>query len=247
MPITLQISREFSLPAEAVSETFAMLAKRGVGKTYTAAVMVEELLKTGLHAVVGDPVGVWWGLRTSPNGTREGLPIIVLGGDHGDMPLEVNAGEPIADVVVDEELSVALDLSHFRKGEQTRFMTDFAERLYHKNRTPLHLVLDEADAFAPQRPLKGQECLLGAVEDLIRRGRAEQRRPHASRGPRGAADDCPTGSRRHRRLDPRPRHPAGAGSAHGLAPLTPDRDGVVLVPRMARCLHARAHPPSGDL
>jgi len=65
-----------------------------------------------------------------------------------------------------------LDLSHFRKGEQTRFMTDFAERLYHKNRTPLHLVLDEADAFAPQRPLKGQERLLGAVEDLVRRGRA---------------------------------------------------------------------------
>jgi hypothetical protein len=26
-------------------------------------------------------------------------------------------------------------------------MTDIAERLYHKNRTPLHLVLDEADAF----------------------------------------------------------------------------------------------------
>lgn len=51
-------------------------------------------------------------------------------------------------------------------------MTDFAERLYHKNRQPLHLVLDEADAFAPQRPMKGQERLLGAIEDLVRRGRA---------------------------------------------------------------------------
>jgi hypothetical protein len=67
---------------------------------------------------------------------------------------------------------VTLDLSHCRKSEQTRFMTDFAERLYHKNREPLHLVLDEAGAFAPQRPLKGQERLLGAVEDLVRRGRA---------------------------------------------------------------------------
>jgi DNA helicase HerA-like ATPase len=171
MPPALRISREFSLPAEAVSETFAILAKRGVGKTYTAAVMVEELLKAGLRVVV-DPAVVWWGLRAAADGTGEGLPVLILGGDHGDVPLEVGAGEPIADVVVDEELSVVLDLSHFRKGEQTRFMTDFAERLYHKNRTPLHLVLDEADAFAPQRPLKGQERLLGVVEDLVRRGRA---------------------------------------------------------------------------
>jgi uncharacterized protein len=172
MPMTLQISRELSLPAEAVSETFAILAKRGAGKTYTAAVMVEELLKAGLQVVVVDPVGVWWGLRASADGTREGLPIAILGGEHGDVPLDVAAGEIIANVVVEEGLSVVLDLSHCRKGEQTRFMTDFAERLYYKNREPLHLVLDEADAFAPQRPMKGQERLLGAIEDLVRRGRA---------------------------------------------------------------------------
>jgi uncharacterized protein len=172
MSITLHVSRELSLPAEAVSETFAILAKRGAGKTYTAAVMVEELLKAALHVVVVDPVGVWWGLRASADGTGEGLPIVVLGGEHGDLPLHESTGEIIADLVVEEGLSVVLDLSHCRKGEQTRFMTDFAERLYHKNREPLHLVLDEADAFAPQRPMKGQERLLGAVEDIVRRGRA---------------------------------------------------------------------------
>ncbi len=73
MPTALRISREFSLPAEAVSETFAMLAKRGVGKTYTAAVLVEELLKAGLRVVVVDPVGVWWGLRAAADGTGEGF------------------------------------------------------------------------------------------------------------------------------------------------------------------------------
>jgi hypothetical protein len=151
MPMTLRISREFSLPPETVSETFAM------------AVMVEELLKAGLRVVVVDPVGVWRGLRASADGQGEGLPIVILGGDYGDVPLEVSAGELIADLIVEEGLSVVLDLSHFRKGEQTRLMTDFAERLYHKNRTPLHLVLDEADAFAPQRPLKGQERLLGRL------------------------------------------------------------------------------------
>jgi DNA helicase HerA-like ATPase len=169
---SLSIATNLTLPAEAVTQTFAILAKRGVGKTYTASVLTEELLKAGLQVVVADPIGVWWGLRASADGKREGLPIVVLGGDHGDAPLEVSAGETIASLIVEERLSVVLDLSRFRKGEQTRFMTDFCERLYHKNRTPLHLVLDEADAFAPQRPMKGQERLLGAVEDLVRRGRA---------------------------------------------------------------------------
>lgn len=168
----LRIANNLTLPAEAVTQTFAILAKRGVGKTYTASVLTEEMLKVGLQVVVADPIGVWWGLRASADGKREGLPIVVLGGDHGDVPLDATAGETIAGLIVEERLSVVLDLSRFRKGEQTRFMSDFCERLYHKNRAPLHLVLDEADAFAPQRPMKGQERLLGAVEDIVRRGRA---------------------------------------------------------------------------
>lgn len=168
----LSISENFSLPPEAVTQTFAVLAKRGSGKTYTVLVLVEEFLKNNLPIVVVDPVGVCWGLRASADGKGPGLPVVVLGGDHGDVPLEPGAGEAIADFIIQERQSCVLDLSRFRKGEQTRFMTDFAERLYHKNRDPLHLVLDEADAFAPQRPMKGQERMLGAVEDIVRRGRA---------------------------------------------------------------------------
>jgi DNA helicase HerA-like ATPase len=53
------------LPVEAVTETFAILAKRGAGKTYTAAVLVEEMMGAALPVVIIDPVGVWWGLRSS--------------------------------------------------------------------------------------------------------------------------------------------------------------------------------------
>jgi uncharacterized protein len=172
MTTTLRVSEDFCLPAEAVTQTFAILAKRGAGKTYTAAVLVEEMIKAGLPVVVIDPVGVWWGLRASADGRREGLAITLIGGDRGDLPLDATAGAPIADLVADESISVVLDLSALRKGEQTRFMTDFAERLYNRNRRPLHVVLKEADAFAPQRPMRGQERLLGAIEDLVRRGRA---------------------------------------------------------------------------
>jgi len=52
-------------------------------------------------------------------------------------------------------------------------MTAFCETLYHRNRDALHLVIDEADAFAPQKPFGDQARLLGAVEDLVRRGRAK--------------------------------------------------------------------------
>ena len=162
----------FTLPAEAVTQTFGILAMRGAGKTYCARVMVEGLHGAGLPVVVVDPIGVCWGLRAGADGKRAGLAIIVLGGDHGDVPLESTAGAVIADFVVEHRSSCVLDLSRMRKAEQVRFMTAFAERLYYKNREPLHLVIDEADAFAPQRPMAGQQRLLGAIEDLVRRGRA---------------------------------------------------------------------------
>ena len=58
----LRVADNLTLPAEAVTQTFAILAKRGVGKTYTASVLTEEMLKAGLQVVVADPIGVWWGV-----------------------------------------------------------------------------------------------------------------------------------------------------------------------------------------
>lgn len=169
---TLAISQTLQLPIDAVTQTFGILAKRGVGKTYTACVMTEEMLKAGLHVVVVDPVGVWWGLRSSADGQGPGLPILIIGGDHADVPLEANSGKLVADLVVDERISAVLDLSNFSQGEQTRFMTEFADTLYHRNREPLHMVLDEADAFAPQSPMPEERRMLGAIERIVRRGRA---------------------------------------------------------------------------
>ena len=38
------------------------------------------------------------------------------------------------------------------------------------NEEPLHLVLDEADRWAPQRPLPDQPGLLGHIEEVVCRG-----------------------------------------------------------------------------
>jgi len=168
----LHLAEGLDLPLEAVTETFAILAKRGSGKTYTAAVLVEEMLLAGQTVVVADPVGVWWGLRSAADGLGPGLPIIILGGDHADIPLTAEAGPAVADLAAEERLSLVLDLSHFTPPEQARFMTGFAEHLYHTNRLPLHLVLDEADQFVPQVPEAGQQPLLWAMNRIVRLGRA---------------------------------------------------------------------------
>src|SRR6266498_3265694 len=170
--MSLRIAENLELPRDAITQTFAILAKRGVGKTYTASVVVEEIIKAVLPVVVIDPVGVWWGLRASADGKGPGLPIVIAGGDHADVPITPGGGEAVARLVVEENLSLVIDLSLLRKHERIHFMTDFAETLYHLNRTARHLVLDEADAFAPQRPMQGEQRMLGAMEDIVRRGRA---------------------------------------------------------------------------
>jgi hypothetical protein len=165
--LKLRISDDLSLPVEAVTQTFADLAKRGAGKTYLASVLAEEMLAAGHSIVALDPTGGWWGLRS-------GFPIAVLGGEHADVPLQETAGEVIAQAIVENRFSAVIDLSLFRKGQMIRFMVSFLETLYRLNREPLHLFVDEADAFAPQGRTYGggeENRMLGAMEDLVRRGR----------------------------------------------------------------------------
>lgn len=167
----LHIAQDLALPADAVTQTFGILGIRGSGKTNTARVMAEEMFKAGLPFVVVDPVGAWWGLRSSRDGNGPGLPIPIFGGRRGDIPLERTAGEVIADLVAEQRLSCILDISEFSESDKIRFLVDFAERLYRRNQEPLHLFLEEADDYAPQRPMREQARLLRAWENVVRRGR----------------------------------------------------------------------------
>jgi hypothetical protein len=42
------------------------------GKTYTAKGFVEHLLESGARVAIVDPLGVWWGLRPSADGSSAG-------------------------------------------------------------------------------------------------------------------------------------------------------------------------------
>lgn len=166
----LRISESLSLPLDFVTQTQAILAKKRVGKSYTAAVQAEELLKAGQQIVAIDPTGAWWGMKSSADGKHAGFPIAIFGGEHGDVPLEEGAGEVIARAIVEQRFSAIIDLTLFRKGQINRFMAPFLETLYRLNREAMHLFVDEADAIAPQKPFGEEARMLGAMEDLVRRG-----------------------------------------------------------------------------
>jgi hypothetical protein len=169
----LKIARGLELDADYVGGgTFALLAKKGAGKTYLARVMAEEMWRAKIPFVFLDPMGAAWGLRSSESGASEGIPVAIFGGDHGDAPLERGGGALMADLVVDEGLSMVLDLSGLgSRSAERQFCHDFLERLYRRNSELVHLLMDEADLFAPQQPQAGDRPLLGVTENIVRRGR----------------------------------------------------------------------------
>jgi hypothetical protein len=166
MTKTFHLANDLKLPEEAVTQTFALLARRGAGKTHTGSVLAEEMLAAGYPIVVIDPTDAWWGLKSKYS-------IAVLGGPHADLPLEPTGGKVIAGLVVNERVPVILSLKGFGENEMRRFVGDFAAEFYRIAKgDPVHWFIDEADEFAPQRDLSGPAAKsLGALQNIVRRGR----------------------------------------------------------------------------
>lgn len=167
----------FEMNLDMAVETNSILGQRGSGKTYNAQVMAEEMLDAGVQVVVLDPLDSWFGLRSSADGKQAGKNIAVLGGFKGDLPLESTSGKILADFVVDNRASIIFSLRHLSKTKQLQFVSEFCAQLYHRkgspeHRSPLHIFIDEADAFAPQRVYPESAKSLGAIDDLVRRGRS---------------------------------------------------------------------------
>jgi uncharacterized protein len=162
--------KPFTLPLDYVTRSVACLAQKRVGKSYTAAVIAEELLDSGQLPVIIDYTGAHWGLKSAADGKRAGYEIVIFGGDHADIPIRESSGEVIAMAIVQQRFAAIIDLTSFRKGEAVRFLGAFFETLYRLNRKPLHLICDEADAYAPQKPMGDEARVLGAMDDIVRRG-----------------------------------------------------------------------------
>jgi hypothetical protein len=175
---SLRISPTFTLPIDAATQTFAFIARKGGGKTYTAGVLVEELLTARVQVVVLDTVGNWYGLRMTTAGKPSAFDVPVLGGLRGDSPLEATGGALIADIVVDTGKSLVLDISQYSLADRKRFATAFGERLWLRKKgertpAPLHLVIEESQLIVPQFTGAGGDVarMLGIYEEIIRLGR----------------------------------------------------------------------------
>lgn len=161
----------------ALDDRLGFVGTAGSGKSYNAMGRVERLLSKRARVCCVDPLGVFWGLRLKPDGkTESGFNIPIFGGPHGDLPLTEHSGALIGETVAGMAESCIIDLSEIgTKAGERRFMLHFLTALYRKSKDePLHLVIDEADMFAPQKltDKEGEAAkLLGMMETVVRRGR----------------------------------------------------------------------------
>lgn len=193
--MSLQLSETFELPKEATLWAFVILAIRGAGKSYDAMKMAEQMLKLGVPIVVFDPMGIWWGLRVGvvssgergvdgAGQSRPGLPVLIFGGEHQDLPLPTTLSKQKREIIDEPKLrvtvnailkaglSVVLDTSQLSITQQTRAVGIFGDELFRKN-APYgirHVFIEEADVYCPQKPLGDTQESHTAVDNLVRRG-----------------------------------------------------------------------------
>jgi uncharacterized protein len=161
-------------PARSIGRPARLIGTSGSGKTYNAGAAIEILLSNRARVLIIDPLGVWWGLRLLADGKKPSrFDVAIFGGDHADLPLNEQAGALIGETAASMAESCIIDLSKMpSRAAERRFMVAFLETIYRKaGSEPFHLIVDEADLFAPLKPQAGDEVLLGHIENIVRRGR----------------------------------------------------------------------------
>lgn len=159
-----------------LDERLAIVGTAGSGKTYLAKGAAERLIRAKARICMVDPLGVWWGLRAGPDGSaKNGLPVTIFGGLHADVAITEHDGAALGKIIAGAFVQCIVDVSEVGSGAaRQRFMLGFMQALYDANRQPLHIILDEADMFAPQSLGRDDGVgpkLLGLTEQIVRRGR----------------------------------------------------------------------------
>lgn len=145
----------------------------GAGKTVTAKVLTESLVADQRHVCIIDPTGVWYGLRTMADGETPGFDIPIFGGRHGDLAILADQGAAIGEIIAGGVSSI-LDLSDMDSDEQHHFVNGLITSLRKKPRGNFHLIVDEADEFAPQTsPSSIGEAVKRQMEWIAKRGRVQ--------------------------------------------------------------------------
>lgn len=155
-----------------VERATGVVAKRGKGKTGGVKVVEEGLLNLALPFVVLDPVGLHWGLKSSFDGKKpSGYKVLVIGGEHGDLPLDRKAGRIVARSIAASNLSLIIDFKGTPHAAYREFVADFADELLHINKVPRLIIIEEAHVLLPQKVRPDQTACLDAVTRIVTMGR----------------------------------------------------------------------------
>lgn len=171
------LGKEVVLPVETITQTLGIVGQKGSGKTHFLTVVLEEILQNRLPVVVIDPMGVFYGVRSSVDGTQPGFGALILGGDFADVQITPGMGRAVAEWLVKARVPTILDVSIWKRELQCEFVADFAEELFVLNRgqdrgKALHIIVDEADIFAAQVPSgTAEKRSRDAIDEIVRRGR----------------------------------------------------------------------------
>lgn len=160
------------LPPDAMKHHWAVLGITGSGKSYAVRGVIEKRLKAGERVCIIDPKGDWWGLKSSADGKSAGFPVVIFGGDHADVQINPTSGAVVGELIATGNRPAIIDLKHFSQDGKCRFMVDFYEAMFKKNRARITLVLEEAHEFAPQRPMREENMLLHWTNKLLSQGRS---------------------------------------------------------------------------
>lgn len=152
----------FPIPDRAIASHTAIIGKTGSGKTSTSKLIIERIVDQGYRVCILDPIkSDWWGITSSADGKKPGLPFQILGGPKGALALPETAGAAIGKLVGSGKLPLSiLDMADFGPGGLQAFFNDFAPALLRSMKGVLYLVVEEAHEFAPkERPgiSKGNE------------------------------------------------------------------------------------------
>jgi uncharacterized protein len=162
------------LPQAALERHIAILGKTGSGKSNTAKVIAERLMKAGERVCAIDPTGTWWGVRLAEDGKRASkFAPVIFGGNHADIQITADHGAAIAEAIATSSTSAIIDTRLLTVGARTKFFTNFGEALLRMNRGALHLIIDEAHLFAPQGRVNDPQsgAMLHAANNLVSLGR----------------------------------------------------------------------------
>ena len=148
MGIPLSISSDLDLDLEdIIGQCIAILGIRGSGKSNTAGVIFEELLRNNYPLSIIDIDGEYFGLK-------EKYEVLVVGRGEGvEIEVDADCAEEIAQISMEKNVPVVVDLSGFLSDERTAFLQEYLSALWNlagKLRHPYIIGIEEAHEFIPQ-------------------------------------------------------------------------------------------------